>query len=700
MISRRQRHRIGRRLKVCTTWIRARTRSARVDAGWFGTDEGTLPHQRTVSSRTRSAAPSPARVGGGEDPLGRPARSDHRAASRDDAGAASRSRRALAASSTPGSPTSTIFAARGVPISVFDLHDRGDLRAGQRRGGAARRARARDRPPGPPAASVKLRVLCTRARPTCFLAAGGRRPDARRLPASRGYRDARRLVPPGFVRGQAPQLLARAPSAAHALPAASTRTSLDHSRPSTRRSTTWRACDYADACSSRAPPAAPASTPWPARRCAGARATGLVSTQAKGRLVSRAARPTAYVNRTDPALAAAFVPDALRCGPAGRAWLSAGRTAGYQALDAADRNEGQRSPTWSCPRWARISSRASGRSPRAPSGRRLVFYGATSGYTLAFTRQAGRSAAAREMLRRARTCGRTARRAASATGMDAAGRRPGWACDAISAAALRSGARVAVAPRAPNARRPPTRPSRPTACAGVVQPGRRWRRAAGFPLARRHARLRRGPRIATATLAYRDPRAQALRPGGRARAGSTPRTTRAAIPDAAVVEPRRPGHPRRRARSWRDPFHQASWSIAEATSDDRRLLVLRAQRCGCLKRVLFPDLRDPRRHLLQRPAGRGGGPPPRRAGALTPRAPATAVRVQDARAGYQPGDPHENRHAGTIDGGRSGADARSTRRGPRARSTGVGLASSTTGRCACGSIPVRAGARRTRVWRW
>ena len=124
----------------------------------------------------------------------------------------------------------------------------------------------------------------------------------------------------------------------------------------------------------------------------GARVTGLVSTEEKGRLVL-ARGGLAYVNRKDPALAGAFVPVPRE--RAGRAsWLSAGR----KLLEVVrDRNGGALIDVV-------VSSVGRDLFPRmidllAPSGR-LVFYGATSGYTLTFLGKPG-NARAGEMMRRA-----------------------------------------------------------------------------------------------------------------------------------------------------------------------------------------------------------------------------------------------------------------------------------------------------------
>jgi enoyl-CoA hydratase/carnithine racemase/NADPH:quinone reductase-like Zn-dependent oxidoreductase len=124
----------------------------------------------------------------------------------------------------------------------------------------------------------------------------------------------------------------------------------------------------------------------------GARVTGLVSTDAKGKLVlGRGA--AAFVNRMDPALAGVFTPV-----PPGRsargAWVAAGR----RLLDVVrEKNSGALIDVV-------VSSVGRDLVARmvellAPGGR-YVFYGATSGYTMTFLGKLG-SARAGEMYRRA-----------------------------------------------------------------------------------------------------------------------------------------------------------------------------------------------------------------------------------------------------------------------------------------------------------
>jgi enoyl-CoA hydratase/carnithine racemase/NADPH:quinone reductase-like Zn-dependent oxidoreductase len=160
----------------------------------------------------------------------------------------------------------------------------------------------------------------------------------------------------------------------------------------------------------------------------GAQVTGLVSTEEKGRLVlGRGAR--AFVNRKDPALAGAFTPVPRERGRRA-AWTSAGRKLVDVVRDA---NGG-------APIDVVVSSVGRDLFPRmvellGPGGR-LVFYGATSGYTLTFLGKPGVAPAA-EMLRRAGL--------RPTHGVLVYWRGPGDAAgaDAITAA-LHAGARVVV----------------------------------------------------------------------------------------------------------------------------------------------------------------------------------------------------------------------------------------------------------------
>ena len=278
----------------------------------------------------------------------------------------------------------TNFAARGVPISVFDLHDRDAHVPGS---GAvvvvaalgsetAREGRLR---------VGELRVLYPGVSDLLS-------PRAGEDPMHADFKIQGYETPDGsfaqFVRCQAPQLLAH--SERLTLPeGASFMLDLE---------TVYKALyDVA-----RVQPGervfvegAAGGTGLYAVACAalrGARVTGLVSTEDKGKLVlSRGGH--AYVNRKEPAFAAAFTPvEPARDARAG--WTAAGR----QFQEAVrGRNDGR-------PIDVVVSSVGRDLFPRmvdllGPGGR-LVFYGATSGYTLTFLGKEGAAPAA-EMYRRA-----------------------------------------------------------------------------------------------------------------------------------------------------------------------------------------------------------------------------------------------------------------------------------------------------------
>ena len=277
----------------------------------------------------------------------------------------------------------TVFAARGVPISVFDLHDRDVHVPGS---GAvvlvaalgsevAREARLR---------VGELRVLYPGV--SNLLS-----PRAGEDPMHADFKIQGYETPDGsfaqFVRGQAPQFLDH--SERLTLPEASSymldletvyKALYDVARvePGERvfvEGAAGGTGTYAVACAS----------------LRGATVTGLVSTEDKGRLVlSRGAR--AYVNRTAPDVAGLFTPVPVDAGERA-AW----RAAGAPLIAAVrDRNDGALIDVV-------VSSVGRDLFGRmidllAPGGR-LVFYGATSGYTLAFVGKPG-AAPAREMLRR------------------------------------------------------------------------------------------------------------------------------------------------------------------------------------------------------------------------------------------------------------------------------------------------------------
>jgi acrylyl-CoA reductase (NADPH)/3-hydroxypropionyl-CoA dehydratase/3-hydroxypropionyl-CoA synthetase len=277
----------------------------------------------------------------------------------------------------------TVFAARGVPISVFDLHDR-DLHV-----------------PGS-GAVVLVAALGSEVAREARLRVGELRvlypgvsdllsPRAGEDPMHADFKIQGYETPDGsfaqFVRCQAPQLLDH--SECLSLPEASS-FMLD-------LETVYKALyDVA-----RVQPGervfvegAAGGTGTYAVACAalrGARVTGLVSTEDKGRLVlSRGAQ--AYVNRTAPDVSGIFTPVPLAAAERA-AWRAAGeplaervRTGNGGALiDVVVSSVGR-------DLFGRMVDLL------APGGR-LVFYGATSGYTLTFVGKPG-AARAGEMLSR------------------------------------------------------------------------------------------------------------------------------------------------------------------------------------------------------------------------------------------------------------------------------------------------------------
>jgi len=278
----------------------------------------------------------------------------------------------------------TVFAARGVPISVFDLHDR-DLHV-----------------PGSGAVVVVAVVGAEVAR-EARLKVGELRvlyPGVSNLLSPRAGEDPMHAdfkiqgyeTPDGsfaqFVRCQAPQLLAHSERL----------TLAEGSSYMLDLETVYKALfDVA-----RVAPGervfvegAAGGTGQYAVACAalrGARVTGLVSTDDKGKLVLQRGG-AAYVNRKDPPFSGGFAPVPADT-TAQAAWREAGR-AFREAV--AERNNGEKVDVV-------VSSVGRDLFPRmvdllAPGGR-LVFYGATSGYTLTFLGKRG-SANAREMLARA-----------------------------------------------------------------------------------------------------------------------------------------------------------------------------------------------------------------------------------------------------------------------------------------------------------
>ena len=278
----------------------------------------------------------------------------------------------------------TLFAARGVPISVFDLHDR-DLHVpgsgavvlvAALGSEAARQARLK---------TGELRVLYPGVSDLLS-------PRAGEDPMHADFKIQGYETPDGsfcqFVRCQAPQLLAHSERL----------TLADGSSYMLDLETVAKALfDVARVGVGERVfvEGAAGGTGLYAVACAvlrGARVTGLVSTVEKGRLVlSRGA--AAFVNRKDPALAGAFTP-VPRERAARAAWTAAGRAL-HEAVRAANDD---------APIDVVVSSVGRDLFPRmiellGPGGR-LVFYGATSGYTLTFLGKPGAAPAA-ELLQRA-----------------------------------------------------------------------------------------------------------------------------------------------------------------------------------------------------------------------------------------------------------------------------------------------------------
>jgi enoyl-CoA hydratase/carnithine racemase/NADPH:quinone reductase-like Zn-dependent oxidoreductase len=394
-----------------------------IDAAWYGDEEGTLP----LGAPFRPGLdPLPRRQHAWaviKDRLGRPAHDEPRAALHrvtlpvPEPGP----HEAIGYVLYAGLTYNTLFAARGVPISVFDLHDR-DLHVPG--SGAvvlvaalgsevARQARLK---------TGELRVLYPGVSDLLS-------PRAGEDPMHADFKIQGYETPDGsfcqFVRCQAPQLLAH--SERLTLPEGSSymldletvaKALFDVARVGVDERVFVEG--------------AAGGTGLYAVACAvlrGARVTGLVSTEDKGRLVlSRGA--TAFVNRTDPALAGAFTPVPRE--PAARAaWVTAGRKLGDVVRGA---NAG-------APIDVVVSSVGRDLFPRmvdllGPGGR-LVFYGATSGYTLTFLGKPGAAPAA-EMLQRAGL--------RPTQGVLVYGRGPDDATGAEAiTAALRAGARVVVA---------------------------------------------------------------------------------------------------------------------------------------------------------------------------------------------------------------------------------------------------------------
>lgn len=272
----------------------------------------------------------------------------------------------------------TVFAARGVPISVFDLHDRDAHVPGS-------------------GAVVLLAAVGAEVAREGRLKVGELRvlyPGVSNLLSPRAAEDPMHAdfkiqgyeTPDGsfaqFVRGQAPQWLSHTERLT--LPEASSYM-LD-------LETVYKALfDVARVRHGERVfvEGAAGGTGLYAVACAvlrGATVTGLVSTPAKARLiVARGAR--APVDRTDPAFAGIFAPVPLDAVARTR-WVAAGRAFTERVRGASDGR----------PIDVVVSSVGRDLFPRmvdllGPGGR-LVFYGATSGYTLTLLGKAGAASAA------------------------------------------------------------------------------------------------------------------------------------------------------------------------------------------------------------------------------------------------------------------------------------------------------------------
>ncbi len=397
--------------------------TADVDGAWFGDDEGALPLGAPFRPGLDPLPPRQHAWAVVKDRLGRPAHDEPRAALH----------RVTIPVPQPGPDEAvgyvlyagltynTLFAARGVPISVFDLHDR-DLHV-----------------PGS-GAVVMVAALGSETARQGRLKTGELRvlypgvsdllsPRAGEDPMHADFKIQGYETPDGsfcqFVRCQAPQLLAHSErltlpeGASYMLDLETVAKALfDVARVGVDERVFVEG--------------AAGGTGLYAVACAvlrGAHVTGLVSTEAKGRLVlARGAR--AFVNRKDPAVAGAFTPVPRERG-ARAAWTSAGR----KLVDVVRDADG------GAPIDVVVSSVGRDLFPRmvellGPGGR-LVFYGATSGYTLTLLGKPGVAPAA-EMLRRAGL--------RPAHGVLVYGHGPDDAAgaDAITTA-LRAGARVVVA---------------------------------------------------------------------------------------------------------------------------------------------------------------------------------------------------------------------------------------------------------------
>jgi acrylyl-CoA reductase (NADPH)/3-hydroxypropionyl-CoA dehydratase/3-hydroxypropionyl-CoA synthetase len=321
----------------------------------------------------------------------------------------------------------TIFAARGVPISVFDLHDR-DLHVPGSGAVVVLAALGRE-----VAREGRLRVgeLYVLYPGVSNLLS----PRAGEDPMHADFKIQGYETPDGsfcqFVRGQAPQLLAH-----------SRRLTLaEGSSFMLDLETVYKALyDVAQLETDERVfvEGAAGGTGIYAVACAalrGAHVTGLVSTEEKGQLIlSRGAQ--AYVNRKAPDMAGVFSP--VPADPGQRAaWSAAGGA--FKAM-VREQNQGA---------LMNVVVSSVGRDlfgrmvDLLVPGGRLVFYGATTGYTLAFLGKPG-AAPAREMLSRARL--RPNEGVLVYYGLDGDQLEDEAGAEAIQAA-VRAGARVVVAAR-------------------------------------------------------------------------------------------------------------------------------------------------------------------------------------------------------------------------------------------------------------
>jgi len=398
-------------------------RDREVDPAWYGDEEGALPLGAPFRPGLDPLPPRQHAWAVIKDRWGRPVHDDPRTALRRVTipVPAPGPHEAIGYVLYAGLTYNTLFAARGVPISVFDLHDR-DLHVPG--SGAvvlvaalgsetARQARLR---------TGELRVLYPGVSDLLS-------PRAGEDPMHADFKIQGYETPDGsfcqFVRCQAPQLLAH--SERLTLPEASSYM-LDLETVAKALFDVARV----DVGERVFVEGAAGGTGLYAVACAvlrGARVTGLVSTEDKGRRVLDRGGAAA-VNRTDPALAGAFTPVPLE--PSARAaWVAAGRKLGEvvregnggASIDVVVSSVGR-------DLFARMIELL------GPGGR-LVFYGATSGYTLTFLGKPGRRPPA-EMLRRAGL--------RPTQGLLAYCRGAGDAVGAeVIAAALAAGARVVVA---------------------------------------------------------------------------------------------------------------------------------------------------------------------------------------------------------------------------------------------------------------